>query len=239
MTNFILNEIIIRTSNLKSVPALVITAGNVTNIYEGDAGMSILSKKCTKCGEVKSVSDFSKHSNGKYGVDSRCKLCAAADARKNHHKNRDANVERHRAWRQANIESEREKARVRARQWRKDNPEKSHENSRNWYLSNLERVFELARAWKRSNPQKVRALTNNRRARIRGSVGKITAAEIESLKAKQDYICLCCKRREPEIKLTHDHVKPIAMGGENTIANSQMLCGSCNSRKGARWIDYR
>lgn len=33
--------------------------------------------------------------------------------------------------------------------------------------------------------------------------------------------------------LTMDHVVPLARGGQNTIANLQWLCQSCNSKKGA------
>jgi hypothetical protein len=66
---------IISTNNLKHVPALLSTAGNVTNIYEGDAGMSILSKKCTKCGEVKDLDQFTKDKRYADGRYSQCKSC--------------------------------------------------------------------------------------------------------------------------------------------------------------------
>lgn len=33
-------------------------------------------KTCTKCGEEKALTEFSKHQTGKYGVNSRCKVCA-------------------------------------------------------------------------------------------------------------------------------------------------------------------
>lgn len=68
---------IIRTNN-RNVPALLSTAGNVTNIYSGDAGMSILSKKCSKCGELKDRSEFYKDKRYRDGLYPSCKSCKSA-----------------------------------------------------------------------------------------------------------------------------------------------------------------
>lgn len=63
-----------------------------------------------------------------------------------------------------------------------------------------------------------------------------TEEDWEALKARYDYRCLRCKRQEPEIELTADHVDP---KGPRGIENIQPLCRSCNSSKGAQHIDYR
>lgn len=83
-------------------------------------------------------------------------------------------------------------------------------------------------------------LMNNRKRRIlkKGNGGSHTLGEWQTLKAQYNYTCPCCKKSEPEIKLTEDHIIPISKGGSNNIENIQPLCYSCNSRKQANIIKY-
>jgi 5-methylcytosine-specific restriction endonuclease McrA len=50
---------------------------------------------------------------------------------------------------------------------------------------------------------------------------------------------LACGQREPEIKLTIDHVVPLVRNGSHDKSNIQPLCLSCNDSKGTKVLDYR
>lgn len=91
--------------------------------------------------------------------------------------------------------------------------------------------------WRRDNPDKQTPIRNRYRARKLGNGGKHTAAEWQALKNGYGNRCLACGCSM--CKLTEDHVLPLAMGGTDDIGNIQPLCRSCNSRKHAKYIDYR
>jgi len=70
-----------------------------------------------------------------------------------------------------------------------------------------------------------------RRVRKLNADGFHTIGEWELLKKQYSYICPSCGRKEPNIRLSEDHIIPLSKGGCDDIENIQPLCRDCNSRK--------
>jgi 5-methylcytosine-specific restriction endonuclease McrA len=72
-----------------------------------------------------------------------------------------------------------------------------------------------------------------RRARLMNASGEHSVEYIEMLLEKQAAKCVAC---DADISDDYqvDHIYPLAKGGSNDESNIQLLCKSCNSRKGAK-----
>ena len=52
------------------------------------------------------------------------------------------------------------------------------------------------------------------------------------------YSCAECPNGFLEDELTVDHIKPWSLGHRTVLSNAQLLCRSCNSKKGNKYFIY-
>jgi len=110
-------------------------------------------KRCSKCGEVKAVSEFSKDASKRDGRRFRCKACRCVDDKKY----REANPEKVRAKSKKYCEANREKLRAKAGVYYAANPEKCRARSKAYREADPEKLRAKAGVYYAANPEKCRA----------------------------------------------------------------------------------
>jgi len=118
--------------------------------------------------------------------------------------------------------------------WYKKHSEEVKKRSKQWNKENPDKAKQSSQKWVKAHPELQSAYYHKRRAKKSGNGGSFTTGEWDLLKKQYGYVCPMCNRKEPEIKLTIDHIIPLSKGGSNYIENIQPLCSSCNSIKRTR-----
>ncbi len=228
--------------------------------------MSNGSKKCSKCGQTKSLEEFYRCSRVKDGRQAACKECKKAQrnlpndrkaARRRYQENlesaRRANREARRRQRKKDPEGERRKKRA----YRENNIDRVRERERlqhqSWRRANLareqEKERERDRAWRDNNRELARKRHRAWRARnrdvVRAAARQIAHRRRARLRAGAIYRVISKDERRLEFACciacgrpadTTDHLMPVSRGGAHGVGNLAPMCRSCNSSKGAKTI---
>jgi len=154
--------------------------------------MEQITKKCSRCGEIKNLSDFSKDNARKDKHNIYCKICVHKISKlwyenntekckgksrewtknnlekvKEWHKNNSDKVEK---YRKKYYENNFEKIKEQHKKYCQDNPEKIKESKKKWCKNNTEKIIEYSKEWKKNNPEKVKI---NRRNYYKNNLEKV------------------------------------------------------------------
>ena len=138
------------------------------------------------------------------------------------------------------------------KEWRMRNKEHSRKYSNEYYHKNKDKCRAIQKKYLNSHKQQRNEYMKQYKKlnfkkyqhygfvyRLRNRLsGTHTLGEWEILKAQHNWTCPSCKRQEPKIRLTKDHIIPLCKGGSSNIENIQPLCGNCNSQKYTREEKY-
>ena len=108
-------------------------------------------KVCTKCGEEKSVEEFSRHSQIKSGFRPSCKQCASIQAKEYHKKNRTERLEKQRKHREQN----KDRINYNSRQYYLKNKSKISVRIASYQSANADRIKEKRRLYLAKNKNKI------------------------------------------------------------------------------------
>ena len=204
-------------------------------------------KRCAKCAQLKSRTEFHKNRRAKDGLYAYCKSCSRAAARAWQLSNYDRSLAAARAYKRDNRESvfrrwkeyrEREATRVKEWKdnWNKAHPDYERSKTKRRRQEDPDRWREYQLAYARRHKDLINSKTRTYRARKRNAEGSHSAEDIAEIRRLQAGECFWCGI--PISGTGHvDHLIPLSRGGRNSPENLVLSCGRCNQSKGDRMPD--
>lgn len=189
-------------------------------------------KRCSKCKRDLPRTEFYRQKAKPDGLQNYCKECSAKQVREYGPKHYAENREAYAAYAKTAYVNNRDAYLERAKRNAEANPERTLATKRRWVANNPEKKKAAARKWRLANQAIEREYV--RRRYTWRKTGLITPFTLVQLREKWAYWGGRCWMCGADADAT-DHVKPLAKGGRDVLANMRPACHSCNSRKSAKW----
>ena len=191
-------------------------------------------KRCTKCRQIKELSEFGKQKASKDGHRHMCKLCIKSNEKKYRDRNLPIVKARKKAWYLANKnkilaarkiywENNKDVVSARNKSYQQSHTEDVKEYQRKyseannvamkaykktWYLFNKDKHNARSAAWKKANPEKVRATNQVRRAiKYNVTIEKVLPTDVF---IRDKWVCGICSSKINK-KLKWPHPKSISL----------------------------
>jgi len=214
-------------------------------------------KKCNKCGEVKSATEFGKDARSRDGLQCYCKDCRRSY--------RSVNKDKLAVYSKVYYAKHRTERLASSKEWALAHKEERAAYGKRYYAERRDEKIAYAKAYNIAHQEKIisygvvyrqehrerlksyrstrydehrdemqaygRMNASRRRTRENGAEGY---ADVNQVRARWEYYGNRCYICGVEAEAT-DHVIPLAKGGSNWPANLRPICNRCNSVKGAKW----
>jgi hypothetical protein len=210
----------------------------------------IFQKTCTKCQNLKNISEFKNDKRLKSGKGSVCLQCTRQEALNRRNKDPEKARKSFQSWAQKNKEYNSQ----RKTKWAKNNPDRKKESDKRYVSKNVEKVRKRAQQYAEKNKEKVAEKSRlwrkanlfyvlSKNAFRRAAVLKRTPGWLtEEDKRKMDEIYKECRKKSKETGVSHhvDHYYPLlgeTVCGLHVPLNLRIIMASENVKKKNRIPD--
>lgn len=208
-----------------------------------------MTKKCSKCGIIKEVSEFRKSPSEKDGLMYTCKICTREYYKQ--YQQSEKNKEYHKKWEMENKDRRKELHKL----YEIANKDKRKAQKRAMYLANKNQILEKSRIYKLEHPEqrkvsrkiyylanKEKAIVQNRKRRALKLGVCHKSYESNSIFERDGWVCqICGQKINKRLEYPHprsksiDHIIPLSKGGADAPINIQAAHLRCNLSKQARF----
>lgn len=193
----------------------------------------ITEKRCTKCGEIKPLSDYYKDKRKTLGVYPACKLCHLKTDSESYYRNRDARLAQKKEYHKSylKIDHAKELKKTRDKKYRQTHKDQIRERDRAYKKTIPNKIYEYNKKYTAKPHVKMlrRFYADTRRSRIKNLKSDLTWRQWLMILSMFVYRCAYCGKETDDLQ--KDHFIPLTRGGGLTIDNIVPACKNCNCSK--------